>query len=249
VWRNDPVYFDEYPQFFLAHELAHQFWGQAVGWKSYHEQWVSEGFAQYFALLYAERHGGPDVLRSVLTRMRSSALSKADQGPIRLGYRLGHIKSDSRVFRAVVYNKSALVLHMLRGLLGDEAFFDGLRRLYRSSRFTKVGTDEVRAAFEAASGRSLERFFERWIYEFGIPTIRYEGAVEGATLRIGFRQDGGTDFELPVTVSVRYADGSVDQHLLPIDGASSSHSVALRGALRDWQVNADRSALAHFKGS
>ena len=47
--------FDGYPQFFLAHEIAHQFWGGAVGWESYHEQWISEGFAQYFALLYAER--------------------------------------------------------------------------------------------------------------------------------------------------------------------------------------------------
>ena len=54
-WANDPVAFDGYPQFFLAHEIAHQFWGGAVGWESYHEQWISEGFAQYFALLYAER--------------------------------------------------------------------------------------------------------------------------------------------------------------------------------------------------
>ncbi len=55
TWANDPVAFDGYPQFFLAHEIAHQFWGGAVGWESYHEQWISEGFAQYFALLYAER--------------------------------------------------------------------------------------------------------------------------------------------------------------------------------------------------
>ena len=55
MWRDDPAAFDNYPDFFLAHELAHQWWGQAVGWKNYHEQWLSEGFAQYFAALYAER--------------------------------------------------------------------------------------------------------------------------------------------------------------------------------------------------
>ncbi len=55
VWRNDPVSFENYPAFFMAHELAHQWWGQAIGWKNYHEQWISEGFAQYFAVLYAEK--------------------------------------------------------------------------------------------------------------------------------------------------------------------------------------------------
>lgn len=249
MWRNDPVHFDEFPQFFLAHELAHQFWGQAVGWKSYHEQWISEGFAQYFALLYAERHAGPDVLRGVLARMRSTALEWGGQGPVTLGYRLGHVKGDSRVFRAVVYNKSALVLHMLRGLLGDAAFFDGLRRFYRTSRFTKVGTEEVRAAFEAASGRSLEGFFERWVHDFSVPRIRQTGRVEASTLVLSFEQVEGSDFELPVTVSLRYEDGSVDRHVVPIGAGVSRHEVPLRGPLRSWQVNEDRAALALFEGA
>lgn len=248
LWRQDPVYFDEYPQFFLAHELAHQFWGQAVGWKNYHEQWISEGFAQYFALLYAERRGGPSILRSVLGRMRSTALDRAGQGPITLGYRLGHIKGDSRVFRAVVYNKSAMVLHMLRRLLGDEAFFRGLRDFYRQSRFTKVGTEEARAAFEAAAGRSLEQFFERWIHEFGIPSVRYSGTQGAGGLRLLFRQDAAAVFELPVTVTLRYADGTSEDVLVRLDQAEQAHTVPLRGALRSWAVNDDRGTLAEFSG-
>ncbi len=83
VWRNDPVAFDGYPPYFLAHEIAHQWWGQAIGWKNYHEQWISEGFAQYFAALYASagsrrrglpRHAAADaplVDRAVGARARS----------------------------------------------------------------------------------------------------------------------------------------------------------------------------------
>ena len=78
-------------------------------------------------------------------------------------------ENDGRVFRALVYNKGAVVLHMLRRLVGDEAFFRGLRRFYAESRFTKAGTDDFRAAMEAESGRSLERFFERWIYGSTLP--------------------------------------------------------------------------------
>src|SRR5690606_19732990 len=90
-WRNDPVNFDNYPHFFLAHEIAHQWWGQAVGWKNYHEQWLSEGFAQYFAALYAERHLDEDVMTNVLKQMRQTAISQSDKGPVYLGYRLGHV--------------------------------------------------------------------------------------------------------------------------------------------------------------
>src|SRR5262249_61716109 len=69
-WRNDPASFAAYPEFFLAHEVAHQWWGQAVGWRNYHEQWLSEGFAQYFAALYAQKFRGEDVFSGVVRQMR-----------------------------------------------------------------------------------------------------------------------------------------------------------------------------------
>src|SRR5947207_4317201 len=128
VWRNDPAAFTGYNDFFIAHELAHQWWGQAVGWQNYHEQWLSEGFAQYFAALYAQHQKGDELFASVMRQMRKWAVEQSDQGPVSLGYRLGHVRNQSRVFRALVYNKGAVVLHMLRRLMGDEAFFRGVRR-------------------------------------------------------------------------------------------------------------------------
>ncbi len=189
-WRNDPAAFQNFPEFFLAHELAHQWFGQAVGWKNYHEQWLSEGFAQYFAALYAKEKRGEGAFRDVLRQFRRWAIEDSDQGPVYLGYRLGHIKGESRVFRALVYNKGAAVLHMLRRLMGDEAFFSGLKRFYADNRFKKAGTDDLRVAMQAASGRDLTRFFERWIYDNGIPRLRYSTAVEGSELIVRFEQSG-----------------------------------------------------------
>jgi hypothetical protein len=262
-WRNDPVSFDGYPQFFVAHELAHQFWGQAVGWKSYHEQWISEGFAQYFAALYAERFRGRTVFRDLLRQMRRSAIEQSGQGPIYLGYRLGHIQGDSRAFRAVLYNKSAMVLHMLRRLVGDDAFFAALRRFYHESRFRKAGTGDVRRAFEAGTGRSLERFFEQWVLGSSIPTLtfRYEvgrapglATTETASLaqapgeeaRLVFEQRG-EPFDVPVTVTVTYASGAREDVVVIVSDARVEVSLPLRGPVRGIEANADHGALARIE--
>jgi hypothetical protein len=180
TWRNDPVSFDKFPQFFLAHELAHQFWGDAIGGENYHEQWISEGFAQYFALLHAEQSRSRDSFEDILRQMRRTSITYDRFGPIWLGYRLGHLQGDSRVFRALVYNKSALVLHMLRRMMGDDAFFRGLRRFYLDSRFSKVGTDDVKKAFEKEYGQPLDRFFERWIMNSGVPQVVVTHTVSAA---------------------------------------------------------------------
>ncbi len=96
------------------------------------------------AALYARERRGDDAFRDILRQFRRWSIDQSDEGPIYLGYRLGHIKGESRVFRALVYNKGALVLHMLRRLVGDEAFFAGVRRYYKEHRFTKAGTDDLR---------------------------------------------------------------------------------------------------------
>ena len=212
-WRNDPAAFQGFPEFFLAHELAHQWFGQAVGWKNYHEQWLSEGFAQYLAALFAKERRGEGAFRDVLRQFRRWAIEDSDQGPVYLGYRLGHIKGESRVFRALVYNKGAAVLHMLRRLIGDEAFFGGLRQFYASHRFKKAGTDDFRKSMEAASKRDLNRFFERWIYDNTVPRLRFSSAVEGQELIVRFEQSGDI-FDVPVTVGVTYSDGKTAEFMV-----------------------------------
>jgi hypothetical protein len=242
-WRNDPAAFQGFPEFFMAHELAHQWFGQAVGWKNYHEQWLSEGFAQYFAALYARERRGEGAFRDILRQLRRWAIEDSDQGPVYLGYRLGHIKGETRVFRALVYNKGAAVLHMLRGLVGDDAFFKGIRRFYAENRFKKAGTDDLRKAMEAESGRKLERFFERWIYDSTIPRLRFSSAVEGQELVVRFEQVGEV-FDIPVTVTVTYTDGKTTDHVVPVTEASVERRFPLTGPVRSVEPNQDGGAVA-----
>jgi hypothetical protein len=239
-WKADPAYSAGFPEYFLAHELAHQWWGQAVGWRNYHEQWLSEGFAQYFAALYAEHARGSDLFQDILRQWQRWAAEKSDQGPVYLGYRVGHIKGDSRVFRAVVYNKSALVLHMLRRVVGDAAFFRGLRRFYGDWRFRNAGTDDLQRAMEAEAGTSLQRFFDCWIYGDALPRVRAVTTTDargaGGELVVRFRQEG-TVFDVPVTVSLDYVDRPPAVVTVRLVEPQQEFRIPLAGQLRKVDLN------------
>ena len=253
-WGTDPVAFNTHASFFVAHELAHQWWGQAVGWNNYHEQWLSEGLAQYFAALYAEHEGGVDVFTDVVSQMQRWSLRYTEQGPVYLGFRLGRAEDEGRVFRALVYNKGAMVLHMLRRLIGDDAFFNGLRRFYNEMRFQKAGTDDLVRAFETEVGRSLEAFFERWIHETDLPEIDFSYRTEarlsgqqGETDAVLRFEQGAKLFEVPITVTLRYRSGDDESIVVPVVEQVTEVRVPIRGQLRDVEVNADRAALVDFE--
>ena len=249
-YGNDPASFPEFPEFFLAHELAHEWWGQAVGWKNYHEQWLSEGFAQYFAALFAERARGRSVFGVMMRKMRRWGVDESGQGAIFLGYRVGHVKGDNRLFRAIIYNKGAAVLHMLRRLVGDEAFFAGIRRFYHAWRFRKAGSDDLRKALEAVAGVPLERFFERWVYGQDLPQVtctwKTERGAAGTEAVLRFEQTGAV-FDMPVTVTLDYLDRAPADVTVKITDAIVEARVPVTGTLRKIDVNRDELTVAVFR--
>ena len=253
-WGGDPVAFNNTDHFFLAHELAHQWWGQAIGWKNYHEQWLSEALAQYFAALYVQKDAGDSEFLDVLEQMRRWSMRHSDEGPVYLGFRLGHIESDAQVYRALVYNKGAMVLHMLRRLIGDDAFFDGLRHYYGAMRFRSAGTDDLIRAFETQAARSLEDFFDPWIHGSELPNLNFKYRTEESgdesqsqsEVILAFEQIGPL-FEVPVTVTLRYRSGARETTIVPVTDRLTEVRVPLSGQLRDIDINEDDVMLGEVR--
>jgi aminopeptidase N len=134
---------------------------------------------------------------------------------------------------------------MLRRLVGDDAFFRGIRKFYGDSRFRKVGTDDFRVAMEAESNRPLERFFERWIYGSTLPQLKFSYRVDGADVILHVEQVGEL-FDVPVTATLQYADRKPVDIVIPVTERVIDMRVALVGTLRGVDISKDDGTMANI---
>jgi len=171
--------------------------------------WLSEGFATYFTLLFIEHAYGRDEFLRGLEASRQRVIAFDREHP---DYRIVHDNLDdmSKVTTGQTYQKGAWVLHMLRGLVGDEAFWAGIRRYYRAHKDGHATTADFRAEMERASGRDLGRFFEQWLTRGGLVrldgTWQYRPDTQTVIVRLAQR-DPSRLFSMPLQVAV-YVEGT-----------------------------------------
>ena len=208
-----------------AHEIAHQWFGDSVSIKTWADLWLSEGFATYFAALFVEQFDGKEAFREYMGRTAKTYFNyeKGRRAPI---YDT-ETEDLMNLLNGNNYQKGAWVLHMLRGLMGDEAFFRGIRAFYLKHEDKTASTEDLRAALEKESGMSLKEFFARWVYASGHP--RYEASwswrkdKDGrGTLKIHLRQtQDDALFLTPLPVEIVTEKGIQNVTLTPGDRATS----------------------------
>ena len=157
----------------VSHEIAHQWFGDAITEASWHHLWLSEGFATYFGAQFFEANDGIEDFRRRMEESRQRVISpgEADR-PIYDP----EVTDLFALLNTNNYPKGGWVLHMLRGIVGDEAFFAGIREYYRRNVHTAVLTEDFRDVMEDVSGSDLEWFFQQWIYQPGYPTFEVQSA-------------------------------------------------------------------------
>ena len=211
-----------YADLLRPHEIAHQWWGGVVNSYLERDAWIMEALATYSSLLWLEERKGVAERNAALAEFRSNLLRKSEEstlessGPIVLGRRLRTAKLPS-AYRVIVYEKGAWIVHMLRGILGDEQFFAMLRELCARYQDEPVTTDGFRALAaefvpQGSPDRDLRDFFDQWVYGTGIPrySVEWSQKESGGRHRFQLRlaQDGVPDyFRASVPVEVHTLPG------------------------------------------
>ena len=243
---DTPVDLSNWPEYFLAHEIAHQWWGQGVSFDSYKDQWLSEGLAQFAAASYLRRKYGEGAYAAILKKFSRWTEKKSFRGPVDMGSRLSYF--DFAAYQAIVYDKAALALFMLQDLLGREAFEAGLRSFFETHKFRAARTSEFAAAMEAASGRDLKAFFRGWLYSWELPDVRttWTETPVAEGVRIDFRVTqvkGRFVFPLWVEWSRKGESGRM---LIVVDQTTATASLTLPGRPDKIRVNPDKAVPGKF---
>ncbi len=160
-----------YDTYVIVHELSHQWWGDLITCRDWHNIWLNEGFASYCEALYFEHTQGEDYYHWYMERM------EYEWGGTIYVYDTTDV---GNIFSLIVYDKGAWVLHMLRHVVGDSTFFDILRTYYNDPRFSykDAVTEEFQEICETVSGMDLDYFFQQWIYGEYSPNYRYSVLLE-----------------------------------------------------------------------
>jgi len=224
----------------VAHEAAHQWFGDLITCRSWPHLWLNEGFATYFEMLYGEARKGKaefdwDRVSSLGWYMHGGYTRRMDEH---------HFDHPDDLFDGHTYIKGAWILHMLRVRVGDVQFRKAVRHYVATYRQQVVESDDLRRAFEHATGHQLQHFFEQWVHRPGHPklTVTWRWDAKTRHARVKVRQTTSKPFKLTVPVRLQGAFGK-RRWKLPISGKTHEFALALSDEPKLVEVDPDATIL------
>jgi aminopeptidase N len=212
----------------VAHEIAHQWFGDSVTESDWDHLWLSEGFASYFEALYYEHQRGPEVFKETMARYAKKIMAYKHALTASI---VDPAQTDLlKKLNPLNYEKGAWVLHMLRGILGDEKFFEGVRRYYAQYTGGIASSEDFQKIMESSGGIKLDGFFRQWLYQPGWPEYRvvWHWNESAGELEIEVRQTQTTGlYDMPLEIAIAHG-GTRELHKFQISNTRDSFKIPLQ---------------------
>jgi len=215
----------------VIHEIAHQWFGNAVTEYDWDDVWLSEGFATYFTSLFIEHQYGHDAFMEQMTSSKKRVDTFSADNP---GYTIIHnnLADMSDVTTSQTYHKGSWVLHMLRGMIGDELFWKGIQNYYAKYQDLNATTADFRREMEEVSGMDLEVFFDQWLYKSGNLKIdgnwTYNFNDKKLEINLNQIQKNNAIVSMPIQVAIYQSENSKPLiKTLTLDKEKNSFSIPL----------------------
>jgi aminopeptidase N len=227
-YAENTVTGDRRSEALMAHEIAHQWFGNTATEKSFTHLWLSEGFATYLTHVYIEHKYGVDSFQKRLKKDREDVIAFAKQSkqPV--------VDSSSDymdLLNANSYQKGGWILHMLRQEVGDKTFREIIKAYYNQYKFGNADTRDFQRVAEKVSGKDLTWFFNQWLYQPGVPILNIKYRQEGNELKLEIEQEK-TKFKLQLPIIIIDAAGTVSKATIPIDGRETKYKLKGKGPFK-----------------
>jgi aminopeptidase N len=214
----------------VIHEIAHQWFGNSVTEYDWDDIWLSEGFATYFTLLFIEHEYGRDAFLEGLASSKKRVDDFYLENP---EYTIVHnnLKDMSRVTSSQTYQKGSWILHMLRGVIGTDNFWQGIQSYYKKYQNGSATTNDFRREMEEASGQDLSTFFEQWLYKGG--ALKYSGSWQynenkgQVEIKLDQVQGDGSLFKMPMEIGIQF-DGTNQTQIEVVQLNEMSNKVGIK---------------------
>jgi len=226
-----------------VHELAHHWWGNSVGPKTWNDIWLNEGFATYSEALYNESKAGKEALKSTMQSKYSN-------------YFRGTLYAPKDLFGETIYDKGAWVLHMLRYEIGDSNFFLVLHTYYDTYKYSNASVEDFKSVCEKSSRQNLDKFFDQWVYN-GSDNIFCSYTFEiikndiGSECKIKLYQEPQDyeEFHFPLEIEFQFDDETNLIQKVYVDEIEENYKFNFDKKVETISLDPDSKLLATFEKS
>ena len=206
----------------LAHEIAHQWFGDMASEKSFTHLWLSEGFATYFTDIFWQHKYGDEAFKKRLQKERDAVIQfvKTTDHPV-----VDSLSPYMDLLNPNSYQKGAWILHMLRNEVGDSVFHQIIQTYYQQYKGSNADTRDFEAVAEKVCGKDLKSFFDQWLYRPGIPKLNARWKTDGNKIKVEIKQTGSQIFQLPLEIGIISSNGQMIVQKLSIKSKEEEFNI------------------------